>query len=62
MPGDIVWEREHEDSPENTTKVWIGKVCIMALKFPFGLISIMLCSTFCILRDLQEQDLYNLNE
>ncbi len=26
VPGDIIWEREHEESPEDTTKVWIGKV------------------------------------
>jgi DNA-directed RNA polymerase II subunit RPB2 len=26
MPGDIAWEPEHEESPEDTTKVWIGKV------------------------------------
>lgn len=31
MPGDIIWEREHEESPEDTTKVWIGKVCILRL-------------------------------
>jgi DNA-directed RNA polymerase II subunit RPB2 len=25
--GEIIWETEHDDSPEDTTKVWIGKVC-----------------------------------
>lgn len=24
--GDVSWEAEQEDSPEDTTKVWIGKV------------------------------------
>jgi DNA-directed RNA polymerase II subunit RPB2 len=66
MPGDIVWEREHEESPEDTTKVWIGKVCShyieISLDLTFGKVPIMLRSTFCILRDLQDQDLYDLNE
>lgn len=66
MPGDIIWEREHQESPEDTTKVWIGKVCIVFPRFSvdliFGKVPIMLRSTFCILRDLQEQDLYDLNE
>ncbi|KAF8349670.1 DNA-directed RNA polymerase II, subunit 2 [Amanita rubescens] len=48
--GDMQWVAEHEDSPEDSTKVWIGKV------------PIMLRSTFCILRGLQDQDLYDLNE
>jgi DNA-directed RNA polymerase II subunit RPB2 len=26
MAGDIIWEQEHEETPEDTTKVWIGKV------------------------------------
>jgi DNA-directed RNA polymerase II subunit RPB2 len=26
MPGEVVWETEHEETPEDTTKVWIGKV------------------------------------
>ncbi|KAJ7040416.1 DNA-dependent RNA polymerase II second largest subunit [Mycena alexandri] len=46
----IAWETEQDDNPEDTTKVWIGKV------------PIMLRSTFCILRGLQDQDLYDLNE
>ncbi|KAJ7897043.1 DNA-dependent RNA polymerase II second largest subunit, partial [Mycena olivaceomarginata] len=50
MPGDIAWETEHDNNPEDTTKVGIGKV------------PIMLRSTFCILRGLQDQDLYDLNE
>lgn len=25
--GDMQWVAEHEDSPEDSTKVWIGKVC-----------------------------------
>ncbi len=66
VAGDIIWEKEHEETPEDTTKVWIGKVRIIVLKSSFNLTSrkvpIMLRSTFCILRDLQEQDLYDLNE
>ncbi|KAK7064066.1 DNA-directed RNA polymerase subunit beta [Favolaschia claudopus] len=50
MPGDIAWETEQDNNPEDTTKVGIGKV------------PIMLRSTFCILRGLQDQDLYDLNE
>ncbi|PPQ67130.1 hypothetical protein CVT25_005731, partial [Psilocybe cyanescens] len=50
MPGDISWDQEHDENPQDTTKVWIGKV------------PIMLRSTFCILRGLQDQDLYDLNE
>ncbi|KAG6821414.1 DNA-dependent RNA polymerase II [Arthromyces matolae] len=50
MPGDIAWETEHDDSPDESTKVWIGKV------------PIMLRSTFCILRDLGDPELYDLNE
>ncbi|KAI6120594.1 DNA-directed RNA polymerase II, subunit 2 [Pisolithus croceorrhizus] len=50
VPGDILWEPEHEETTNDTTKVWIGKV------------PIMLRSTFCILRGLQDQDLYDLNE
>jgi DNA-directed RNA polymerase II subunit RPB2 len=26
MPGDIAWETEHDNNPEDTTKVGIGKV------------------------------------
>jgi hypothetical protein len=26
MPGDIVWEAVQEENPEDTAKVWIGKV------------------------------------
>lgn len=29
MPGDIAWEAEHDDNPDDTTKVWIGKVSII---------------------------------
>jgi DNA-directed RNA polymerase II subunit RPB2 len=25
--GDIAWEAEHDDKPDDSTKVWIGKVC-----------------------------------
>lgn len=49
-PGDIIWEPESEESPDDTRKVWIGKV------------PIMLRSSFCILRTLEDQDLYDLNE
>ncbi|KAK1233817.1 DNA-dependent RNA polymerase II [Marasmius sp. AFHP31] len=47
--GEMVWETENDSGAEGT-KVWIGKVPIMLL------------STFCILRVLQDQDLYDLNE
>ncbi|KAI0347765.1 DNA-directed RNA polymerase II, subunit 2 [Trametopsis cervina] len=50
VTGDMIWEPEHEQSPEDTRKVWIGKV------------PIMLQSTFCILRDLKDKELYDLNE
>lgn len=49
-PGDIQWEAEHEDNPEDSAKIWIGKV------------PIMLRSSFCILHELQDNDLYDLNE
>lgn len=26
VTGDMIWEQEHDDSPEDTRKVWIGKV------------------------------------
>jgi hypothetical protein len=26
MPGEVVWEPEHEEAQEDSTKVWIGKV------------------------------------
>ncbi|EIW64215.1 DNA-dependent RNA polymerase II second largest subunit [Trametes versicolor FP-101664 SS1] len=48
--GDMVWETEHDDNPEDTRKVWIGKV------------PIMLRSTFCILHGLEDDELYDLNE
>ncbi|KAH7909794.1 DNA-directed RNA polymerase II, subunit 2 [Hygrophoropsis aurantiaca] len=50
IPGDVMWETEREETADDTTKVWIGKV------------PIMLRSTFCILRGLQDQDLFDLNE
>jgi len=51
MPGEVTWIPEDPDSEnQEGTKVWIGKV------------PIMLRSTFCILRELQDQDLYDLNE
>jgi len=28
MPGDIAWEGERDEGPDDATKVWIGKVCI----------------------------------
>lgn len=67
--GDVSWEAEQEDSPEDTTKVWIGKVsnlhCTCNIRVTFFWlckVPIMLRSTFCILRGLQDQDLYDLNE
>ncbi|PSS05448.1 hypothetical protein PHLCEN_2v3828 [Hermanssonia centrifuga] len=50
LTGDMIWEQEHDESPEDTRKVWIGKV------------PIMLRSTFCILHDLSDSDLFDLNE
>ncbi|KAK0198899.1 DNA-dependent RNA polymerase II second largest subunit [Armillaria mellea] len=47
-PGEMQWESENVNT--DTAKIWIGKV------------PIMLRSTFCILRGLQDQDLYDLNE
>lgn len=34
-PGEILWEAERHEAPEDTTKVWIGKVCYMAMKSVF---------------------------
>ncbi|KAI0669738.1 DNA-dependent RNA polymerase II second largest subunit [Trametes maxima] len=48
--GDMIWETEHDDNPDDTRKVWIGKV------------PIMLRSTFCILHGLEDHELYDLNE
>jgi len=28
-PGEVLWEAERQEAPEDTTKVWIGKVCFM---------------------------------
>jgi len=50
MTGDMIWEPEHHESPDDTRKVWIGKV------------PIMLRSSFCILHGLTEKDLFDLNE
>ncbi|THH02572.1 hypothetical protein EW026_g324 [Hermanssonia centrifuga] len=50
LTGDMIWEQEQDESPEDTRKVWIGKV------------PIMLRSTFCILHDLSDSDLFDLNE
>ncbi|KAK1223157.1 DNA-dependent RNA polymerase II [Marasmius sp. AFHP31] len=47
--GETVWDTENDSGVEGT-KVRIGKV------------PIMLRSTFCILRSLQDQDLYDTNE
>ena len=30
MPGDIAWEAEHDEASDTPTKVWIGKVSIIA--------------------------------
>jgi DNA-directed RNA polymerase II subunit RPB2 len=35
VPGDIAWEAEQEDSQEDTTKVWIGKVSTLYAPAPF---------------------------
>ncbi|KAI0719951.1 DNA-dependent RNA polymerase II second largest subunit [Cerioporus squamosus] len=48
--GDMLWETEQDDSPEDVRKVWIGKV------------PIMLRSTYCILHGLGDQELFDLNE
>nr|BDS00040.1 DNA-dependent RNA polymerase II second largest subunit [Mycoleptodonoides aitchisonii] len=56
VTGDTLWEAEHDENPEDTRKVWIGKVTILSQ------VPIMLRSTFCILRGLQDDDLYDLNE
>lgn len=29
ITGDMIWEHEHQESPEDTRKVWIGKVCFV---------------------------------
>ncbi|KAI0068148.1 DNA-directed RNA polymerase II, subunit 2 [Artomyces pyxidatus] len=51
QPGDMAWEVELEDVPQQENpKVWIGKL------------PIMLRSMFCILSDVGEQELYDLNE
>ncbi|TEB38911.1 DNA-dependent RNA polymerase II second largest subunit [Coprinellus micaceus] len=49
VPGDIQWETEQEDTGE-PEKIWIGKV------------PIMLRSSFCILHQLRDNELYDLNE
>ncbi|KAI0735010.1 DNA-dependent RNA polymerase II second largest subunit [Earliella scabrosa] len=48
--GDMLWETEQDDTPEDARKVWIGKV------------PIMLRSTYCILHELGDQELFDLNE
>lgn len=48
--GETVWQVESETRQDEDTKVWIGKV------------PIMLRSAFCILYNLAEQDLHDLNE
>ncbi|KAI0052523.1 DNA-dependent RNA polymerase II second largest subunit [Auriscalpium vulgare] len=51
QPGDMTWETELEDVPQaENPKVWIGKL------------PIMLRSMFCILSELGEQELHDLNE
>jgi len=30
LTGDMLWEQEYEENPEDTRKVWIGKVCRLA--------------------------------
>jgi len=68
VPGDVIWEDENNAAPEEPTKVWIGKVLITSSLLNFlvsrliGKVPIMLRSTFCILRGLPDQDLYDLNE
>ncbi|THH33154.1 hypothetical protein EUX98_g1063 [Antrodiella citrinella] len=48
--GDLMFEPEPADREKDETKVWIGKV------------PIMLRSTYCILHNLRDQDLHDLNE
>ncbi|KAM5533937.1 hypothetical protein V8D89_012362 [Ganoderma adspersum] len=48
--GDMIWEVQRDDDPEDTRKVWIGKV------------PIMLRSTYCILHELGDKELFDLNE
>lgn len=31
LTGDMIWEQEHEETPEDTRKVWIGKVLSVLL-------------------------------
>jgi DNA-directed RNA polymerase II subunit RPB2 len=50
-PGEMQWIQESgDDENSEPIKVWIGKV------------PIMLRSSYCILNDLQDKDLYDLNE
>lgn len=37
VPGDIAWEAEQDDSQEDTTKVWIGKVSILHVSVAFAI-------------------------
>ncbi|TCD66491.1 DNA-dependent RNA polymerase II [Steccherinum ochraceum] len=48
--GEMIFDEEPFDSAKDATKVWIGKV------------PIMLRSTYCILHNLRDQDLHDLNE
>nr|QIS77014.1 DNA-directed RNA polymerase II subunit [Radulomyces confluens] len=48
--GDMQWTTESDSEGGEPTKVWIGKV------------PIMLRSSYCILHDLSDKDLYDLNE
>ncbi|KAH8099259.1 DNA-dependent RNA polymerase II second largest subunit [Cristinia sonorae] len=48
--GEMIFDDEPYDREKDETKVWIGKV------------PIMLRSTYCILHNLRDQDLHDLNE
>ena len=65
MPGDIVWEPVQEENPEDTAKVWIGKsgnvTTTVSPYFKFQ-VPIMLQSEFCILHNLSDREMYDLNE
>nr|QIS77004.1 DNA-directed RNA polymerase II subunit [Myrmecopterula nudihortorum] len=51
VPGETQWRQESgDDESTEPIKVWIGKV------------PIMLRSSYCILNELQDKDLYDLNE
>ena len=64
--GEIVFDEAGSDRDKEDTKVWIGKVCTLAYArenlCSATQVPIMLRSTYCILHNLRDQDLYDLNE